>query len=327
MCLSLDLPEAHGSDSHRPAPQCRNGKKKARVSGRRGLRLLGPDGQESGVRAWLSKLAAGNSVGLLYEGDDLWHERYLLYPLESAGRWYIRTPDGDVYIEDLSCRLADGADRAFCCSPAGDTPRVAQGKFYRFVGYPGKGAMALLVFEARALVRAAAEEEAADPKDAVDVSGVRRKFAAYFGVANTSVVVAGAQSPTPASNGQKMNTSFAMNTPDKDDPNVDEDGEPVVEPAGEGTEEADKYVWLPMEKAFGLDMFAHVDMKASDLRAGDRGVFKVGLKQFVSVCRVLKEDMESNRPVFQKTGKTEELDDARLLGPMAYDVRGVRWLP
>ena len=79
-------------------------------------------------------------------------------------------------------------------------------------------------------------------------------------------------------------------------------------------------MWLTMEKAFGLDMFAHVDMKASDLRAGDRGVFKVGLKQFVSVCRVLKDGMESNRPVFEKTGKTDELDDTRLLGPMAYDV-------
>ena len=176
-------------------------KTKGRLSGRRGsrLRLLGPDGQESEDRAWLSKLAAGNSVGLLYEGDDLWHERYLLYPVDSAGRWYILTPDGDVYIEDVSCRLADGADRAFCCSTTGDAPRVAQGKFYRFVGNPGKGAMTTLVLEARALVRAAADEEAVDPKDAVDVAGVRRKVAAYFSVTNTSLVVAGAQSPKPAS--------------------------------------------------------------------------------------------------------------------------------
>ena len=50
-----------------------------------------------------------------------------------------------------------------------------------------------------------------------------------------------------------------------------------------------------MEKAFDLDMFDPVDMKASDLRAGDRGVFKVGFMQFVAVCRVLKDDIEQRK--------------------------------
>ena len=92
---------------------------------------------------------------------------------------------------------------------------------------------------------------------------------------------------------------------------VDEDEESEVEPADDEIKEADRYVWLSMEKAFDLDMFDPVDMKASDLRAGDRGVFKVGFMQFVAVCRVLKDDIQRNRPVFGKTGKTKALDDTR----------------
>ena len=84
-------------------------KKVGRLSGRRGPRLLDKSGQECEDSAWLSELLTGLSAGLLYEEEDLWHERLLIFPVDGNGRWYILTPDADLYIEDLACKTAGGA--------------------------------------------------------------------------------------------------------------------------------------------------------------------------------------------------------------------------
>ena len=71
---------------------------------------------------------------------------------------------------------------------------------------------------------------------------------------------------------------------------VDEDEESEVE---DDINEAD-YVWLSMETAFGIKRWDRVDMKGSDIRLGNRGVFRVGWRQQVAVCRMLR-DMEEFR--------------------------------
>ena len=70
--------------------------------------------------------------------------------------------------------------------------------------------------------------------------------------------------------------------------NVDEEEESEVE---DEINEAD-YVWLSMETAFGIKKWDKVDMKVSDIRLANRGVFRVGWRQHIAVCR---------QPMFMKT--------------------------
>ena len=62
---------------------------------------------------------------------------------------------------------------------------------------------------------------------------------------------------------------------------VDEDEESEVE---DEINEAD-CVWLSMETAFGIKKWDKVDMKVSDIRLGNRGVFRVAWRQHIAVCR------------------------------------------
>ena len=66
---------------------------------------------------------------------------------------------------------------------------------------------------------------------------------------------------------------------------VDEEEESEVE---NEINEAD-YVWLSMETAFGIKRWDRVDMKGTDIRLGNRGVFRVGWRQHIAVCRMLKD--------------------------------------
>ena len=92
---------------------------------------------------------------------------------------------------------------------------------------------------------------------------------------------------------------------------VDEDEESEVE---DEINEAD-CVWLSMETAFGKKKWDKVDMKVSDIRLGNRGVFKVGWHQHIAVCRVPKDDIYSSRPVVGKTRETGARYDARPSAP------------
>ena len=69
-----------------------------------------------------------------------------------------------------------------------------------------------------------------------------------------------------------------------EDEDVDEDEESEVE---DDINEAD-CVWLSMETAFGIKRWDRVDMKGSDIRLGNRGVFRVGWRQHIAVCRMLR---------------------------------------
>ena len=55
----------------------------------------------------LRKCHPGQSVAVFYSDDVYWHERILLWKGQ-GDCWYIMTPDGDVYLEDLSLKGEDG---------------------------------------------------------------------------------------------------------------------------------------------------------------------------------------------------------------------------
>ena len=55
----------------------------------------------------LRKCHPGQSVAVFYSDDTYWHERILLWKGQEDC-WYIMTPDGDVYLEELSLRGEDG---------------------------------------------------------------------------------------------------------------------------------------------------------------------------------------------------------------------------
>ena len=65
------------------------------------LRLLGPRGRRAAEEEFSAECIPGRAIGVWYSDDDVWHERLLLYPTAIAGLWWIRTPDGDVYEEQV----------------------------------------------------------------------------------------------------------------------------------------------------------------------------------------------------------------------------------
>ncbi|CAK0850649.1 unnamed protein product, partial [Prorocentrum cordatum] len=99
------------------------------------VELQGPSPGEQ-EEEWYSDLSPGQYVAMEYEGDDVDHERILLYPL-GGGVWCIRTPDGDEYFQDVACQGAsDGPVRCRLLPADGSLPPGARGrgrrKLYRF---------------------------------------------------------------------------------------------------------------------------------------------------------------------------------------------------
>ncbi|CAK0833577.1 unnamed protein product, partial [Prorocentrum cordatum] len=68
------------------------------------------------VRELSSNLTLGRPVAIRYPGEDLWHERILIGPghRDAAGEvtnWWIVTPDGDFYEEDISMEAQQAVAR------------------------------------------------------------------------------------------------------------------------------------------------------------------------------------------------------------------------
>mmetsp|Transcript_8309 Transcript_8309/g.18577 ORF Transcript_8309/g.18577 Transcript_8309/m.18577 type:complete len:450 (+) Transcript_8309:263-1612(+) len=91
--------------------------------------------------AALRQHRCGASTLVLYEGENLWHERCLLFPVcQTAGdhRWVILTPDGDRYIEHLATGAAE--DGPIQCRLLGENrrlPALGGVPVYRFNPWPG----------------------------------------------------------------------------------------------------------------------------------------------------------------------------------------------
>ena len=261
-------------------------------------------GAALGAKEWCASLLPGLTVGVLFEGDDLWHERLLLWPSDPVkGDWYCLTPDGDKYVEGLGCGGGDDEPiAAFSCSDDGDAPGFVLGKFYRFQGYPGASSFSSMVRGAKAIIDAAGDGVAA-PVQILAVDGKRMNTKAFLGAV--------------AFGGPKMNTMRQL-PPAKV-------GEPTGEPEGDEvlpmvrTTDFSEECWVALETAGEIEIGDVIPMQDGDMTFGNRGVHKSG-DLFVSVA-LLKDGEES--PV---KAKVVERSDARLLGPLVYDSRGKRWL-
>ena len=89
--------------------------------------LQDASGKGVAVKAWLSSLQAGMVVGILFVDEDLFHERMLIWPVDSAaGDWICITPDDDMYADGVEVPWRGGvADPWFLvwgrwlCPPGG----------------------------------------------------------------------------------------------------------------------------------------------------------------------------------------------------------------
>ena len=93
-------------------------------------RLLDSRGRAVEAAAFSAELIPGRAVGVWYEGDDVWHERLLLHPTGTPGLWVVRTPDGDVYDEQIDAMSpTDGPSRAALCDNDRYGPYQLRGRF------------------------------------------------------------------------------------------------------------------------------------------------------------------------------------------------------
>ena len=91
-------------------------------------------------------LKAGDRILVFYEGDTLWHSRYLLACVERS-QWIIVTPDGDIYAEEVSSANSDwSAWRSWPVGggmPLGVDPNMV----HQFRPEPDAGALQQLIAE------------------------------------------------------------------------------------------------------------------------------------------------------------------------------------
>ena len=205
--------------------------------------MLDEGGRPLAEEDWLSRLAVGRRVGLYYaEADKLWHERMLIYPVDGeSAEWYVLTPDGDIYIENVAAKDEDGCVRAFLCGLNKERPALATGKFYRFAEWPGSAVLKQHVRDARALVMAS-EFDAVDPEKMISALGTEVDFFTYIGVPRRARGSALVPLGTPR---RPRHAAISIGTPQE------EDGEPLV---GESAAPDDGHEWLAMESAFGIEI-------------------------------------------------------------------------
>ena len=105
--------------------------------------------------ATLSKLRVGSRVLTRYVGYREWHERLCCWPTPAQGKWYVLTPDGDLYEE----RFDDADHNGLVLVDAGTGREICEvhGGKYRFVS-----AMSDATLNANVLLaREEAEQDAA----------------------------------------------------------------------------------------------------------------------------------------------------------------------
>ena len=50
----------------------------------------------------------GTKAVVWYSDDTVWHERLILLPGSAPGLYWVWTPDGDIYEEDLQGKAKEG---------------------------------------------------------------------------------------------------------------------------------------------------------------------------------------------------------------------------
>ena len=272
-------------------------------------RLFHPSGAGAAAAEFYASLFPGVVVGVLFVDEDLYHERFLLWPTDlGKGEWMVYTTDQDRHPEALSCPGGDDSSvRAFCCANGGTAPAMSNSKFYRFSEYPSRDELKRMVLDAKSIVDASVEG-AAQP-DFVLLPNNKWIATSEFlkGGLNTSRVMKVLPAPKPAA--PKV----------VPEPAVVSEGEPEALPMVR-TSGFDGEAWLAVETRAGIEKGSVVEMRDGGMVFGGRGVHAHGGQQ-ISVKLVADEEEKSE--VVLEDGASS---DTRLLGTLVYDGRGRRWL-
>ena len=74
---------------------------------------------------WWSTSVPGDRCIVFFDGDDVYHERWMIWPLGES-QWMILTPDGDLYAEHLDgSRPDDGPMFSRPLSAEGALPEMS----------------------------------------------------------------------------------------------------------------------------------------------------------------------------------------------------------
>ena len=323
-----------------------------RISGKAGSPLLLHNARVCSELEFSSKLVPGRLCGLLYLDDrglgSTWHERLLLFPADEKHRvWWIMTPDGEMYPEDVFCTDPSGADRAFVTNDARTFPSEFKGQFYRFRRYPTQGTFEEKVLKARQLT-AGSLDSVKDPKWALNMGMVPERFDTMLGLEPARV-------PSTPKRAGRLPEGHNIATPGGDSPgDARSDGALVALPtAGEMEKEKvaaneAEYQWLAMETAHGIEIHTQVGWTNGSVGRGNRAVIWLCAGSATEGEKVIccykshSSSLEEDRPSFESTlakdttppltprmpgGEQElELDDARIFLPLCYDTKGKRHL-
>ena len=285
---------------------------------RRPSRFLRPSGAADAEAAWLSELKPGLTAGVLYEDEDLYHERLLIWPVApKLGDWFVMTPDSDVYVEGLGCGGGDDCPiQAFRCSADGLAPSLAEGRFYRFTGFPSKDELRKLMIDARQITEAG-EDPPPTPKMTLLPDGTPTSTQAFLKLSEGSSGKAGGAQLTKAKAKSKAEKTEIEKAGGKADPGSEQMS--MIKTTG-----FEEEVWVALESSGGYEKGAVVEMTDGDVTLGSRGVHR-GEDGEVAVSLV-PDGEEDPEPSAKKTDKRKESDDARLLGELVYDTKGRRWI-
>ena len=277
-----------------------------------------PDGRELGVEAYLRELRVGRCL-LVHYGDEpgVYMERVLLWPASgpnSRGVWAVRTPDDDIYPEDVTGGSPDdGPDKVVLLNKHCSGPRSLRGRMYRFSTYWDWDELKAFVEMGRACLRADGYA-LASPPDEVWFEGVPRTIGAVLGLALPRVSLpvreplGGATTPPrpPGLGPPRAEAPRPMDLSPRGE------GSPADELApGEG------HVWVLMEAKFGMLKGEQVHLSEGDIRMGDRALHCLDDGDVVASKRV---------PIHQAAAELEESGaDARVMVPLVYDTEGKRF--
>ena len=139
----------------------------AKNPGKNERRLRLPDGRGAAEEEFSERLEPGRAVFLYYQDDPgVWHAALLLYP--EGEDWYILTPDGDVYLEDVCARTQETVAAAALGKMDRSAPRGLRGQLYQFRSKVSDATLEMYMAELRDQVPG----DQPEPKRWIDSSGL-----------------------------------------------------------------------------------------------------------------------------------------------------------
>ena len=137
---------------------------------------------DGAVAAWrnaINNLCPGAYAFVFYKDDDVWHERVCLWPV-GGGKWIIRSPDGDMYMEDFASDSPGCEINAMILGePTGELPVDLRGQAYRFIDYPSHGELKSWIRAGR-IEALAVGSDGSEPNEIMDADGNLVAYRTFF---------------------------------------------------------------------------------------------------------------------------------------------------